>query len=169
MSSSSTRCTVCVLYCAQHTDICGHALSQLEKSRVKRVVMVGRRGPLQASFTIKELREMTRLSHTSAVLHQRDFEQCQQILTGRHTHSHTHTHTHTHIHSHTHTYTHTHTHTHTHSLTHTHTHTYTHTHTHTHTHSHTHTLTHTHTHITQCSCSFIVQSYHDQEDDSLSL
>ena len=148
MSSSSTRCTVCVLYCAQHTDICGHALSQLEKSRVKRVVMVGRRGPLQASFTIKELREMTRLSHTSAVLHQRDFEQCQQILTGRHTHSHTHTHTHTHIHSHTHTYTHTHTHTHTHSLTHTHTHTYTHTHTHTHTHSHTHTLTHTHTHYT---------------------
>ena len=41
--------------------------------------MVGRRGPLQASFTIKELREMTRLPHTSAVLHQRDFEQCQCV------------------------------------------------------------------------------------------
>ena len=89
MSSSSTRCTVCVLYCAQHTDICGHALSQLEKSRVKRVVMVGRRGPLQASFTIKELRAVTRITHLSSL--KLDFEQCQS-----HTHRFTHTLTHTH-------------------------------------------------------------------------
>ena len=116
---------MCVLYCAQHTDICGHALSQLEKSRVKRVVMVGRRGPLQASFTIKELREMTRLSHTSAVLHQRDFEHSRYSQVDTHTtHTHTDTYTVTHL-----ILTHTHTHTHTHTYT---CHTYfTHTHTHT--------------------------------------
>ena len=72
----------------QQTDICAHALDALEQSRVKKVVMVGRRGPLQASFTIKELREMTRLPHTTAVLHERDFEQCQQILSGIDIHTH---------------------------------------------------------------------------------
>ncbi|KAG8296426.1 hypothetical protein J6590_057538 [Homalodisca vitripennis] len=43
------------------TDITAHALSMLAASRVQRVVLVGRRGPLQVAFTIKELREMTRL------------------------------------------------------------------------------------------------------------
>uniref|UniRef100_A0A1B6FWF6 NADPH:adrenodoxin oxidoreductase, mitochondrial n=1 Tax=Cuerna arida TaxID=1464854 RepID=A0A1B6FWF6_9HEMI len=43
------------------TDITEHALSTLAASRVQRVVLVGRRGPLQVAFSIKELREMTRL------------------------------------------------------------------------------------------------------------
>lgn len=40
------------------TDITQRALEQLRKSSVKSVHLVGRRGPLQASFTSKELREI---------------------------------------------------------------------------------------------------------------
>lgn len=43
------------------TDITDHALSALSKSRVRRVRVIGRRGPMQASFTIKEVRELMRL------------------------------------------------------------------------------------------------------------
>ena len=35
------------------TDICEEALEKLSKSRIKRVSLVGRRGPLQVAFTIK--------------------------------------------------------------------------------------------------------------------
>ncbi|KAJ2830817.1 NADPH-adrenodoxin reductase [Coemansia erecta] len=44
------------------TDITSRATAVLKKSRVRRVEMVGRRGPLQVSFTTKELREMTKLT-----------------------------------------------------------------------------------------------------------
>lgn len=43
------------------TDITEYALESLSKSRVKRVRVVGRRGPLQAAFTVKELRELLSL------------------------------------------------------------------------------------------------------------
>jgi len=45
----------------RHTDITEQALDSLAKSRVKRVRVVGRRGPLQAPYTIKELRELMQL------------------------------------------------------------------------------------------------------------
>lgn len=45
----------------QRTDITEHALRELRASQVQRIFLVGRRGPLQAAFTIKELREMTKL------------------------------------------------------------------------------------------------------------
>lgn len=44
-----------------HTDIPAPVLDVLARSRVRRVVLVGRRGPLQASFTTKEVREMLKL------------------------------------------------------------------------------------------------------------
>ncbi|KAF7548297.1 hypothetical protein G7Z17_g7148 [Cylindrodendrum hubeiense] len=44
------------------TDITEHALAKLAESRVKRVHVVGRRGPMQAAFTIKEIRELMKLS-----------------------------------------------------------------------------------------------------------
>ncbi|GFP58196.1 probable NADPH:adrenodoxin oxidoreductase, mitochondrial [Trichoderma asperellum] len=44
------------------TDISETALAQLAQSRVKRVHVVGRRGPMQAAFTIKEVRELMKLS-----------------------------------------------------------------------------------------------------------
>ncbi|XP_054282688.1 NADPH:adrenodoxin oxidoreductase, mitochondrial-like [Macrosteles quadrilineatus] len=43
------------------TDITAHSVAELASSRVRRVVLVGRRGPLQVAFTIKELREMLKL------------------------------------------------------------------------------------------------------------
>jgi len=43
------------------TDMTAQAIETLSQSKVKRVHIVGRRGPLQASFTIKEIRELITL------------------------------------------------------------------------------------------------------------
>ena len=43
------------------TDMSEAALDALSRSRVKRVHVVGRRGPMQAAFTIKEVRELMKL------------------------------------------------------------------------------------------------------------
>ncbi|TGZ82916.1 FAD/NAD(P)-binding domain-containing protein [Ascodesmis nigricans] len=43
------------------TDITDYAIEALSKSKVKRVRVVGRRGPLQAAFTAKEVREQLAL------------------------------------------------------------------------------------------------------------
>lgn len=43
------------------TDITSQAIDALSKSRVKRVRVVGRRGAMQAAFTIKEVRELMNL------------------------------------------------------------------------------------------------------------
>ncbi|KAK1729049.1 uncharacterized protein BDZ83DRAFT_606492 [Colletotrichum acutatum] len=45
----------------RRTDITEEALAQLATSRVKRVHVVGRRGPMQAAFTIKEVRELMKI------------------------------------------------------------------------------------------------------------
>ncbi|KAK0629669.1 hypothetical protein B0T17DRAFT_194074 [Bombardia bombarda] len=47
------------------SDITEHALEALSKSKIKRVHVVGRRGPMQAAFTIKEVRELMRLPDVS--------------------------------------------------------------------------------------------------------
>ncbi|KAF2279342.1 nucleotide-binding domain-containing protein [Westerdykella ornata] len=47
------------------TDITEAALETLAKSRVKRVKVVGRRGPLQAAFTVKEVRELMHIPGVS--------------------------------------------------------------------------------------------------------
>ncbi|KAG0171649.1 hypothetical protein DFQ28_000647 [Apophysomyces sp. BC1034] len=47
------------------TDITEYALEALSKSRIRHVHVVGRRGPLQASFTSKELREQMALPGVS--------------------------------------------------------------------------------------------------------
>ena len=49
----------------RETDITAHALDVLSRSRVKRVHIVGRRGPMQAAFTIKEARELINLPNAS--------------------------------------------------------------------------------------------------------
>ncbi|KAK4109945.1 NADPH:adrenodoxin oxidoreductase-like protein [Canariomyces notabilis] len=43
------------------SDIAEHAIETLSKSKIRRVHIVGRRGPMQAAFTIKEIRELMRL------------------------------------------------------------------------------------------------------------
>ena len=47
------------------TDITDYALKALSKSTIKHVRVVGRRGPLQAAFTIKEVRELLNLQDVS--------------------------------------------------------------------------------------------------------
>ncbi|RHZ85452.1 hypothetical protein Glove_65g82 [Diversispora epigaea] len=46
------------------TDITEYALEILRKSRIRNVILIGRRGPLEISFTSKELREMMNLPNT---------------------------------------------------------------------------------------------------------
>ncbi|KAJ0115395.1 hypothetical protein J7T55_012674 [Diaporthe amygdali] len=48
------------------TDMADYALEALSKSQVKRVRIAGRRGPMQAAFTIKEVRELMNLPGVSA-------------------------------------------------------------------------------------------------------
>ncbi|NXM72433.1 ADRO protein, partial [Serilophus lunatus] len=55
------------------TDITDNSLAALACSKVKRVWLAGRRGPLQVAFTIKELREMINLPGARAVLNPADF------------------------------------------------------------------------------------------------
>jgi len=49
------------------TDIADHALEALAESKVKEVILMGRRGPAQAAFTLKEIKEMGELEDASAV------------------------------------------------------------------------------------------------------
>ncbi|EDW73976.1 uncharacterized protein Dwil_GK21620 [Drosophila willistoni] len=56
------------------TDTTEYALEALSRSQVERVHLVGRRGPLQAAFTIKELREMLKLPNVKTQWRIQDFE-----------------------------------------------------------------------------------------------
>ena len=50
------------------TDTADHALEVLARSRVREVVVVGRRGPAQAAFTNPELRELAELADAEVVV-----------------------------------------------------------------------------------------------------
>ncbi|HEX9181573.1 MAG TPA: FAD-dependent oxidoreductase, partial [Burkholderiales bacterium] len=52
----------------RQTDITEHALEALAASRVREIHVIGRRGPAQAKFTNKELRELGELPNADAVL-----------------------------------------------------------------------------------------------------
>ena len=56
-----TRILLSPLGDLQKTDISEHALEALSKSRIQDIKIIGRRGPLQAPYTIKELRELMTL------------------------------------------------------------------------------------------------------------
>lgn len=71
-----------VLILMQGTDICQHALDVIAESKIRQVQIVGRRGPLQVSFTIKELREMTKLPGCRPVLSPHDFDPIRDLLKG---------------------------------------------------------------------------------------
>lgn len=55
------------------TDITSRALAILADCRIECIELIGRRGPLQAAFTIKELREMLKLPNVQTQWHARDF------------------------------------------------------------------------------------------------
>ena len=58
----------------EKTDISSHALEALRESAVEEVVIVGRRGHIQASFTIKEIRELTRLPNVSVKIRESELQ-----------------------------------------------------------------------------------------------
>ncbi|XP_044035271.1 NADPH:adrenodoxin oxidoreductase, mitochondrial isoform X2 [Siniperca chuatsi] len=62
------------------TDITQPALEALAESRVRRVLIVGRRGPMQVACTIKELREMVNLPDTRPEMVAADFEGVREAL-----------------------------------------------------------------------------------------
>jgi len=50
------------------TDMADHAIERLRDSRAERITMVGRRGPAEAKFTTKELRELGELANADIAL-----------------------------------------------------------------------------------------------------
>ncbi|XP_068231767.1 NADPH:adrenodoxin oxidoreductase, mitochondrial [Palaemon carinicauda] len=62
------------------TDIPESVLDSLSKSRVKRVVLVGRRGPEHVALTIKELREMVKLEQCRPNLIPGDYEHLKALI-----------------------------------------------------------------------------------------
>ena len=66
----------------QKTDITEHAVEALLKSRVEKVYLIGRRGPLQVAFTTAELREMVRLENNKPVMNKADFEMLDKVIKG---------------------------------------------------------------------------------------
>jgi ferredoxin--NADP+ reductase len=52
----------------RRSDICEHALDALAASRITDVFVIGRRGPAQAKFTAKELRELGELEDAEPVV-----------------------------------------------------------------------------------------------------
>lgn len=64
----------------QKTDITEHSLQQLASSKIKRIYLIGRRGPLQAAFTIKELREMLKLSNCCTIWNKDDFSGLSDVV-----------------------------------------------------------------------------------------
>ncbi|KAK8762625.1 hypothetical protein V5799_026106 [Amblyomma americanum] len=64
----------------QETDIAEPALQALRKSSVQKVIVVGRRGPLEVAFTIKELREMTKIPGVDSIFRPEDFDLVREKL-----------------------------------------------------------------------------------------
>jgi len=56
------------------TDIADHALESLRPRGVEEVLVIGRRGPLQAAFTTLELRELADLENVDVIVDPADFE-----------------------------------------------------------------------------------------------
>lgn len=56
------------------TDIAQYALDVLAESKIKEIHVIGRRGPAQAKFTNKELREFGELTHCDAIIDSLDLE-----------------------------------------------------------------------------------------------
>jgi ferredoxin--NADP+ reductase len=56
----------------KHTDIAQHALDVLAESKIRQIHVIGRRGPAQAKFTPKELREFGELQNCDPVVNPDD-------------------------------------------------------------------------------------------------
>ncbi len=56
------------------TDLPHHVLKVLERSRVEDIYLIGRRGPVQAKFTTKELRELGELANADVLVEPDELE-----------------------------------------------------------------------------------------------
>lgn len=56
----------------ERTDIANHALEALRYSRIKEVVLLGRRGPVQAAFSVTEIRELGQMHGVRVVVPPQD-------------------------------------------------------------------------------------------------
>jgi ferredoxin/flavodoxin---NADP+ reductase len=61
------------------TDTADHALQALEHSRIREVVVVGRRGPAQAAFTNPELRELGEMTGTDVIVDEAELERALEV------------------------------------------------------------------------------------------
>jgi len=50
------------------TDVAGHALEKLKQSKIRTVIIFGRRGPEHAAFTAPELRDLPKLENTDVYI-----------------------------------------------------------------------------------------------------
>ena len=60
----------------ERTDIAAHALEVLEKSKVREVFLLARRGPEQAAFTPAELRELGELAEADPIVDPKELAGC---------------------------------------------------------------------------------------------
>ena len=73
----------------ERTDVADHALAALRESRVREVVVLGRRGPAQAAFTSAELRELGHMEGSnSGSIRRRDARSAVTAMAGRAGHLH---------------------------------------------------------------------------------
>jgi len=73
---------VITYYFFQKTDITEYSLETLTQSKVKKITLIGRRGPLQVAFTIKELREMLKLPGVSTNFYEDQINDIDKIISG---------------------------------------------------------------------------------------
>lgn len=52
----------------EKTDITSYAQQMLAQSKIRRIYIIGRRGPMQVAFTIKELRELVKMNEKATIL-----------------------------------------------------------------------------------------------------
>jgi ferredoxin/flavodoxin---NADP+ reductase len=58
----------------RQTDTADHAIEQLDRKRIREIVVLGRRGPAQAAFTNPEIRELGEMEEADVVVHPAEIE-----------------------------------------------------------------------------------------------
>jgi ferredoxin--NADP+ reductase len=57
------------------TDVAGYALAKLKQSKIRTVIICGRRGPEHAAFTAPELRDLSKLENTDIFIDSKQIEE----------------------------------------------------------------------------------------------
>jgi ferredoxin--NADP+ reductase len=62
------------------TDIAEHALHELKKSSIRKVIICGRRGPEHAAFTAPELRDLPKLENTDVYIDSKQIQEAESRI-----------------------------------------------------------------------------------------